>query len=250
MQELTLNELVDGCLSGDQDSWNRIVERYAPLIWAIARSHRLGPADCADVSQSTWLRVVQHLDKLRSPERLAQWISTSARRESLKHLEKSGRSVPVGGAEAFDRPESTADLPEDVALARERDDEVLTAFCALSPKCQALLGLLVTDPPMSYDEIGETLGMPRGSLGPVRARCLARLEKLLGDQSQGRLRKDDAALVSRIRAAGLRAFAVSRRATPERLVLSAPRGPRPCAPPGRRHSGPHSRPHQDDRRLL
>lgn len=240
MYARSLNDLVDGCLAGDQDCWNQIVERYAPLIWAIARSHRLSPADCGDVSQATWLRVVQHLDKLRSPERLAQWISTSARRESLKHLEKSGRSVPVGGAEAFDRPEVAGELPEDVALARERDDEVLTAFCALSPKCQALLGLLVTDPPMSYDEISETLGMPRGSLGPVRARCLSHLKKLL--QDQGRVHKSDTVLASRIRAAGLRAFAVSRRSTQEKHGPSGSRGPGPSGPPPRL---PNPRRHQE-----
>ncbi|QKV97483.1 sigma-70 family RNA polymerase sigma factor [Streptomyces sp. NA02950] len=246
-----MNDLVDGCLDGDQDCWNQIVERYAPLIWAIARSHRLSPADCSDVSQATWLRVVQHLDKLRSPDRLAQWISTSARRESLKHLEKSGRSVPVGGAEAFDRPETAGPQPEDAVLARERDDEVLTAFCSLTPKCQALLGLLVTDPPMSYDEISETLAMPRGSIGPIRSRCLAHLKKIL--QEQGRAPKGDAALVSHIRAAGLRAYAVSRRTTPEKHGPggsngpNGSRGPRPSGPPPRL---PHSRPHHDEPRFL
>ncbi|WP_432012520.1 RNA polymerase sigma factor [Streptomyces cucumeris] len=245
MHARSLNDLVDGCLDGDQDCWNRIVERYAPLIWAIARSHRLSPADCSDVSQATWMRVVQHLDKLRSPERLAQWISTSARRESLKHLEKSGRNIPVGGAEAFDRPETSAPQPEDAALARERDDEVLAAFCSLTPKCQALLGLLVTDPPMSYDEISETLAMPRGSIGPIRSRCLAHLKKIL--QEQSRVEKSDSALVSHIRAAGLRAYAVSRRTTPEKLGPNSSRGPRPSGPPSRL---PHSRPHHDESRFL
>ncbi|MFH8366954.1 RNA polymerase sigma factor [Streptomyces sp. NPDC018031] len=205
-----MNELVEGCLAGDQACWNRIVERYSPLIWAIARSHRLSPADCGDVSQATWTRVVRHLDSLRSPERLAQWISTAARRESLKLLEKSKRSVPVGGAEVFDRPLLTADQPEDVALARERDDAVLTAFRALPPRCQALLSLLVTEPPMSYTEVSAALDMPRGSIGPIRGRCLAHLKGLL--ERQGKVSKDDAALAARIRSAGLRAFATERHA--------------------------------------
>ncbi|MET8009814.1 sigma-70 family RNA polymerase sigma factor [Streptomyces sp. NPDC005271] len=239
------HDLVDGCLAGDQDCWNRIVERYAPLIWAIARSHRLSTADCADVSQATWLRVVQHLDKLRSHDRLTQWISTSARRESLKHLEKAGRSVPVGGAEAFDRPETSGEQPEDLALARERDDEVLSAFGSLTPKCQALLGLMVTDPPLSYDEISETLGMPRGSLGPIRSRCLAHLKRIL--QEQGGIPKSDTALVSHIRAAGLRAFAVSCRVTAEKREPNGSRGPRPPRPPARL---PHSRPHHDEKHFL
>ncbi|ATW52894.1 RNA polymerase subunit sigma [Streptomyces peucetius subsp. caesius ATCC 27952] len=201
-----MNELVDDCIAGNQDGWNRIVERYTPLIWAIARGHRLSTADCEDVSQTTWMRVIQHLGKLRDPEKLSQWIAVSARRESLKHIEKSGRSVPVGDSPAFDRPEPSENHPEEAALAKERDNEVLLAYCALSSKCQALLGLLVTDPPMSYDEISATLGMPRGSLGPIRSRCLAHLGKLLQRETE---RSEQAAeLFNAITRSGLRTFAL------------------------------------------
>ncbi|MFI9825520.1 RNA polymerase sigma factor [Streptomyces sp. NPDC052013] len=205
----TLNELVDDCIAGNQDSWNRIVERYTPLIWAIARGHRLSAADSEDVSQTTWMRVIQHLGKLRDPEKLAQWIAVSARRESLKLIEKSGRSVPVGDSPIFDRSEPSENHPEERALARERDDEVLLAYCALSPKCQALLGLLVTDPPMSYDEISATLGVPRGSIGPNRSRCLAHLRKLL--QQETERSEQSADLLKAITRSGLRTFALDQR---------------------------------------
>lgn len=205
----TLNELVDDCIAGNQDSWNRIVERYTPLIWAIARGHRLSAADSEDVSQTTWMRVIQHLGKLRDPEKLAQWIAVSARRESLKLIEKSGRSVPVGDSPIFDRSEVSENHPEERALAKERDDEVLLAYCALSPKCQALLGLLVTDPPMSYDEISATLGVPRGSIGPNRSRCLAHLRKLLQQETE---RSEQAAdLLKAITRSGMRTFALDQR---------------------------------------
>ncbi|WP_229834281.1 RNA polymerase sigma factor, partial [Streptomyces xantholiticus] len=92
MEDRALHRLVDECLAGSQESWNRIVDRYTPLIWAIARGHRLSEADCEDVCQTTWMRVIQHLGKLRDPGKLAAWISVSARRESLKHIQKSGRS--------------------------------------------------------------------------------------------------------------------------------------------------------------
>ncbi|MEV8598200.1 sigma-70 family RNA polymerase sigma factor [Streptomyces sp. NPDC052012] len=205
----TLNELVDDCIAGNQDSWNRIVERYTPLIWAIARGHRLSAADSEDVSQTTWMRVIQHLGKLRDPEKLAQWIAVSARRESLKLIEKSGRSVPVGDSPIFDRSEPSENHPEERALAKERDDEVLLAYCALSPKCQALLGLLVTDPPMSYDEISATLGVPRGSIGPNRSRCLAHLRKLLQQETERSERSAD--LLKAITRSGLRTFALDQR---------------------------------------
>ncbi|WP_455354122.1 RNA polymerase sigma factor [Streptomyces sp. SYSU K217416] len=201
-----MHRLVDECLAGSQESWNRIVDRYTPLIWAIARGHRLSAADCEDVSQVTWMRVIQHLGKLRDPEKLAHWISVAARRESLKHIQKSGRSTPIEDPEVFDRPQPSANQPEESALARERRDEVLLAYCTLSPKCQALLGLLVADPPMSYDDVSATLGMARGSIGPIRARCLKHLERALEREAD---RSEQAReLFDSIKKMGLRAYAL------------------------------------------
>ncbi|MEU5955053.1 sigma-70 family RNA polymerase sigma factor [Streptomyces sp. NPDC047525] len=196
---------MDDCLDGNQESWNRIVDRYTPLIWAIARGHRLSAADCEDVSQTTWMRVIQHLGKLRDPEKLAHWISVSARRESLKHIQKSGRSTPTEDPEVFDRPHPSANQPEETALDRETRDEVLLAYCSLSPKCQALLGLLVAEPPMSYDEVSATLGLARGSIGPIRGRCLKHLERALALEADRSGRA--AELFDSIKKTGLRAFA-------------------------------------------
>ncbi|MEV6958159.1 sigma-70 family RNA polymerase sigma factor [Streptomyces sp. NPDC051207] len=205
MEGFALHELVDECLDGNQESWNRIVDRYAPLIWAIARGHRLSAADCEDVSQTTWMRVIQHLGKLRDPEKLAHWISVSARRESLKHIQKSGRSTPIEDPEVFDRPQPSANQPEQTALDRETRDEVLLAYCSLSPRCQALLGLLVAEPPMSYDEVSATLGLARGSIGPIRGRCLKHLERALKREA-GRSEQAKE-LFGSIKRMGLRAFA-------------------------------------------
>ncbi|MBH5338405.1 sigma-70 family RNA polymerase sigma factor [Streptomyces pactum] len=201
-----MRALIDDCLAGGQESWNRIVDRYTPLIWAIARGHRLSPADCEDVCQTTWMRVIQHLGKLRDPDKLANWISVSARRESLKHIQKAGRSTPTEDPEVFDRPQPPAGQPEERVLEKEARDEVLLAYCSLSPKCQALLGLLVTDPPMTYDEIGAALGMARGSIGPIRGRCLKHLQRALereADRSQ-----QARVLFASLKEAGLRAYAL------------------------------------------
>ncbi|MEU4798278.1 sigma-70 family RNA polymerase sigma factor [Streptomyces sp. NPDC023327] len=205
MEGLALHELVDDCLDGNQESWNCIVDRYTPLIWAIARGHRLSAADCEDVSQTTWMRVIQHLGKLRDPEKLAHWISVSARRESLKHIQKAGRSTPMEDPEVFDRPRPSANQPEETALDRETRDEVLLAYCSLSPKCQALLGLLVAEPPMSYDEVSATLGLARGSIGPMRGRCLQHLRRAL-ERESGRT-EQARKLFDSIKKMGLRAFA-------------------------------------------
>lgn len=224
MEAFSLHKLVDECLAGNQDSWNRIVDRYTPLIWAIARGHRLAPADCEDVSQTTWMRVIQHLGKLRDPEKLAHWISVSARRESLKHLQKSSRSAPSEDPEVFDRPQPSVNQPEESALHQETRDEVLLAFCSLSPKCQALLGLLVAEPPMSYDEVSATLGMARGSIGPIRGRCLKHLERAIA--VEGERSEQARELFDAIKKMGLRAYALESGAE---LGSAQPRGRRVSA---------------------
>ncbi|HET9656495.1 MAG TPA: sigma-70 family RNA polymerase sigma factor [Kineosporiaceae bacterium] len=175
--------LVNGCLAGDDDAWRRLVRRYSPLVWTVARSHRLSRDDCQDVYQLTWTRVVQHLPKLRSPERFADWLTTAARRESLKHLERCRRHVPVADSSVFERlrPNTghTTDGPDARILRRVRDASVLQAFQQLPARDQRLLGLLVADPPPSYDEISRLLNMPRGSIGPFRARALGRLRAMI-----------------------------------------------------------------------
>lgn len=179
MPNSTVDQLVEECLVGSQAAWNELVRRYAPLVWAIARSHRLSRTDCEDVSQATWMQVVKHLTKLRAPDRFAEWLAVTAKRESLKHLPRVARHVPSGDSTAFDRRDESAPDPEAAAVGRDRDTLVLRALRDLPPRDQALLGLLMCDPPRSYDEISVELGIPRGSIGPFRARSLVRLERRL-----------------------------------------------------------------------
>jgi len=178
-------ELIAACGKADRSAWDVIVERYTPLMWSIARAHRLSLADCEDVVQTTWLQIVHHLDKVHTPERLGEWIGTATRREALKHIQTQKKHVPVGDGATLDRPERLDSSPEEAILDRERDSEVLSAFCQLSPHCQELLSLLMRDPAPSYDEISVILTIPRGSIGPTRSRCLARLERLMSNLSHG-----------------------------------------------------------------
>ncbi|HLY48738.1 MAG TPA: sigma-70 family RNA polymerase sigma factor, partial [Solirubrobacteraceae bacterium] len=89
-------ELVRRATQGDQQAWNGLVDRFAATVWAIARAHRLNEASAADVSQTTWLRLVEHLDTIKQPERVGAWLATTARRESLRVLRVSARQVPTG----------------------------------------------------------------------------------------------------------------------------------------------------------
>src|SRR5579863_946494 len=76
--------LVTAAAAGDQNAWNGLVDKFASTVWAIARGYRLNAADAADVSQTTWLRLVENLDRIEQPERLGAWLATTSRRESLR----------------------------------------------------------------------------------------------------------------------------------------------------------------------
>src|SRR5262245_61931914 len=76
---------------GDQDAWNRLVERYTPMLWSTCRRHRLGPEDAVDVVQRVWLLLVEQLPALREPAALPGWLLTTTRRECLRLLRASRR---------------------------------------------------------------------------------------------------------------------------------------------------------------
>ncbi|MFD1147264.1 RNA polymerase sigma factor [Saccharothrix hoggarensis] len=173
--------LVACCRTGDPQAWQELIRLFNPLVWTVARSFGLSTADCEDVSQLTWLRVVEHIGSLREPDRVSAWIVTAARREALRHLMKSAKHVPVGDPITPDVADGAK--PEDGLLAAAERTRVFTAIRQLPPEHQALLGLLIQDPPPSYDEISSALGVPRGSIGPTRRRILNRLRELLDEDS-------------------------------------------------------------------
>jgi RNA polymerase sigma factor (sigma-70 family) len=173
-----IDQLVHAAAKGDQAAWNAIVERFQGLVWATARAHRLSQADAADVAQTTWLRLVESLDRIREPERLAGWLATTARRECLRHIRLNARELASDEADLF---ESLADdAPERRLLTAERDSSLWRAFASLGERCQALLRLLVSDEEPSYEAIGAALDMPVGAIGPTRMRCLEKLRAALG----------------------------------------------------------------------
>lgn len=170
--------LVKAAAAGDQQAWDRLVDRFAGFVLAVARAHRLSDHDAADVAQTTWLRVLEHLYEIRDPARIGGWIATTARRESLRVLRAHARVIPADN-ETFDRQADVT--PLDARLMRaERDSELTCAFSRLPPRDRALLRLLSAEPSPSYEEIGAALGMPVGSIGPTRRRCLERLRRELG----------------------------------------------------------------------
>ena len=170
--------LVEAAADGNQDAWNRLVDKFAPMVWAIARRHRLNVADAADVSQTTWLRLVEHLGRIQQPERVGPWLATTARRESLRVLRLAGRQIP-NGADFDVLPELATKASHDRGLlAVEREQMVTELVERLPARSQLLLRLLSVDPPVSYRDISDALSMPIGSIGPTRARALEQLDRL------------------------------------------------------------------------
>ena len=173
-KEDDLAGLVAAAGGGDREAWEGLVRRYAGLVWGVARAMGLDPADAADVSQTTWLRLAEHLGRLREPDRVGAWLAVTARREALRTRQRSARIVLDSWC--GEGPDDDDDL--DSALLRDERDALLwRTFSALSEPCKALLRVLMTDPPPSYVEVGEALDMPVGSIGPRRQRCLRALRR-------------------------------------------------------------------------
>lgn len=178
----TNGELLAAAALGDQHAWDALVQRHTSLLWAIARSYRLSAADAADVVQTTWLRLVEHLDKIADPERLAGWLATTVRRECIHLIRRTDRHAEF----AAELPDLEDDGPApDAALLRdERDAALWGALARLDELCQRLLRVLMADPPPAYADVAVLLGIKVGSIGPTRGRCLAKLRALVPSPEQ------------------------------------------------------------------
>jgi RNA polymerase sigma factor (sigma-70 family) len=167
--------LVTAAVQGDPVAWQDLVERYTPLVLSIVRRYRLQGSDADDVVQVVWLRLVEKLRDLREPRALPAYVATTTRRECLHVLDARRQVSPV---DLDDRaaPTGTGDAALDSRLLEaERHEALLAALAELPDRQRRLLLLLLEDPPLPYEEISRRLGMPVGSIGPTRARALARI---------------------------------------------------------------------------
>lgn len=117
VNDTDLVDLVDRARVGDTRAWEELIRRFRGLIGAITRSFQLTPSDAADVAQTTWLRLVESIDRVRQPERLAAWIGTTARRE----CQRTGTSV------ARERPTADLDREREMRVFATPDHELLGA---------------------------------------------------------------------------------------------------------------------------
>ncbi len=184
--------LVARVADGDQEAWNEIIDRYAPLVWSICLRYQLSRQDIDDVGQGVWLTLVENIGSLRQPAALPGWLATTTRNECLRIL-RAGRRIDPDGLPPEDvmpaDPEA-AELDRELIEA-ERNAALRAAFAELGPSCHDLLSLLMSDPAPAYATVSQQLGIPVGSIGPTRGRCLEELRRsphladFLSDQAGG-----------------------------------------------------------------
>jgi RNA polymerase sigma factor (sigma-70 family) len=179
VDSLDVEGLVRRAREGDLKAWEGLVDQYARLIWSITVDFKLVESDAADVAQTTWLRLLEHIDRINHPDRVGSWLAATARNECLRSL--AARKRIVLGHDEVELNSAVAPGPEidERLLADESAQVVRDALSRLPSRWQRLLELLMADPPMPYADISDELGLPIGSIGPTRSRCLAQLRVLL-----------------------------------------------------------------------
>ena len=174
-------ELVQACLAGDESAWGELVERFSRLVYSIPLRHGIPAADADDVFQGVMAILYRRLGTVRDVERLSAWLIRTTHRECYRIGQRRGRDA------ALDQDVEDVGAPaEEEAERWERQHQVRRALERLGGRCEKLLTALFLDPgPPSYEAIAEQLGMKLGSVGPTRARCFEKLEKILVDMGVG-----------------------------------------------------------------
>lgn len=192
VDDFTTSALLERATAGDGAAWDAVVRRYANLLKAVTWQYRLSQEDAADAMQMTWLRCVEHADRIRDPERLGAWLATTCRRECLRVLRNAGRQVPVDPSGGEDRrggsarvlaelPADSRQAPETVVL-READAAALRdAVQELTDRQRSVLQALSVAEELGrgYADVAADLRIPVGSLGPTRQRALRHLRREL-----------------------------------------------------------------------
>jgi RNA polymerase sigma factor (sigma-70 family) len=177
--DLDATRLLRRAASGDPRAWESLVHKYGRLIWSITRDFKLVESDAADVFQTTWMRLIEHIDRIEKPARVGSWLAATARNECLRHVAVRKRVLLVHDDSELDGAYNHGPEVDEALLAGERVRDVRQAMSHLPLQWQRLLQMLMSDPPVSYAEISDELGLPIGSIGPTRGRCLAKLRVLL-----------------------------------------------------------------------
>lgn len=176
----TDGDLWKGVREGNSQAWEVLVRRYEPLVYTIATRAGLSMAEAGDCFQQTWLQLYLNRSKIKEPERISAWLTTTAKRESLRMRKRASRNVDFDESFALADPRP---LPDEEVAAMERRARLDSALSRLDERCRALLTALFLAPESkSYDQIAADMSIPKNSMGPVRSRCLQKLQTILQNE--------------------------------------------------------------------
>jgi RNA polymerase sigma factor (sigma-70 family) len=166
--------------TGDSVALDELVRVMSPVLWHVVRAYRLSADMAEDVVQTTWLALVRSRDSIEEATAVGGWLTTTARREAWKVAKATGRGIPIEDEELARRlPEE--DSPEADVVRRDGEQRLWVAVERLSERCQALLRIVAYEHRPDYTRLASDLGMPVGSIGPTRGRCLQKLRVLIQD---------------------------------------------------------------------
>jgi RNA polymerase sigma factor (sigma-70 family) len=170
--------LVNDAKQGRREAVGELVPELSPLLWQVARASGLSSSDAEDVLQSVWLNLLAHLDAIRTPGSLTSWLITATKREAWRVRAADRRQKPVDYEWLTAIPDAGADS-EQRLIMKDEQRELWEALRSLPGRCQKLLRIVAFVPRPDYDDVAARLGMPRGSVGPTRGRCLEKLRSAL-----------------------------------------------------------------------
>jgi RNA polymerase sigma factor (sigma-70 family) len=164
--------------AGDEAGMRELVELVTPILWHTARAQRLDGVTAEDVVQNTWLALVRGADSITDPQAVLQWLIVSTRREAWRVVKRSDRVEPRE-FEPDDVVTGVHEQPEDQVLRDDSDSRLWQHIAQLPERCRALLRVIAFADRPDYAAVADALGMPVGSIGPTRGRCLAKLRQSL-----------------------------------------------------------------------
>jgi RNA polymerase sigma factor (sigma-70 family) len=174
----------DRWLTGAPGAMDELVTTMTPVLWHVVRAYGLTRDLAQDVIQTTWLTLVQRSGSINDSQAIAAWLMTTARREAWRAAKRGATQIPVAD-EVLHAALDDESSAEDVVLARDGDSRLWACVRALSERCQRLLRIVAFEQRPDYTQIARDLGMPIGSIGPTRGRCLTKLREALVSSGGG-----------------------------------------------------------------
>ena len=178
-------DLLDAARGGSEDALGQITAELTPMLWQVARSAGLGTDDAEDVVQTVWERLLSHLADIRVPQALVSWLVVTAKHEAWRMRSHGRRQLPADQEWLTELPDHTVGTEQQIVLD-EQQRALWRAVGKLSAQCQELLRIVAFVPRPDYQAVSAALGMPVGSIGPTRGRCLEKIRNLLADERDGR----------------------------------------------------------------